>query len=159
MLIQAKIILILLALMALMGAGGYWYYTHMENKLAASQEKVLVLDIANKAKQVEIDKLKVDIEKRNKIASDTEQAFTTSRTQVDAMRKKLTGKTKSGAPKDLGKAANSNPLIIQNAINRGTADQSRCFEILSGSPLTEEEKNGTVKNGICPELVVTSKSK
>jgi hypothetical protein len=44
-------------------------------------------------------------------------------------------------------------LLFNNAVNHGTSDQLRCFELVTGSQLTEEEKNGKKKNSICPELL------
>ena len=32
-------------------------------------------------------------------------------------------------------------------------DTNRCNEIVTGSPLTEQERSGQVTNTICPELV------
>jgi hypothetical protein len=38
-------------------------------------------------------------------------------------------------------------------VNRGTKDALRCNELITGAPLTTEEKSGKVKNGICDELI------
>jgi len=155
MLLQAKIILILLALMALMSAGGYAYFKYSQEQLDVQKAKVVVLDIANKTKQLHIEKMEADEKKQALIRAEVDKDFAKARKDVEDMRARFSGKTKSGADKNIGKAAIEKTVIIQTAVNRGTADQNRCFEVLSGSPLTEGETNGTIKNSICPELFPT----
>ena len=41
--------------------------------------------------------------------------------------------------------------VIEKIINNATDNSQRCFEILTGSPLTEKEKNATKKSEINPE--------
>ena len=56
---------------------------------------------------------------------------------------------------DLEAAAIANAEGIERAVNRGTKNAGRCFEILSGSPLTEEELNAENENAFnkeCPWL-------
>lgn len=44
---------------------------------------------------------------------------------------------------DMGKLAEQKPALIENIVNDATEDLNRCFEILSGSPLTMEEIDAT----------------
>lgn len=46
------------------------------------------------------------------------------------------------------------PKLVEKIINNATDMRMRCFEIASGAALTEDEKNGTVKNTVCPQLLV-----
>ena len=43
------------------------------------------------------------------------------------------------------------PGAVERVINKGADNATRCIEIASGSPLTEEEKNATKKSEINPE--------
>ena len=57
--------------------------------------------------------------------------------------------------RDVGKLAIAKPDAIQRITNKGSANATRCIEIASGSPLTEEEKNATLKSQInseCPSI-------
>ena len=57
--------------------------------------------------------------------------------------------------RDVGKLAIAKPDAIQRITNKGSANATRCIEIASGSPLTEEEKNATKKSEInteCPSI-------
>ena len=42
-------------------------------------------------------------------------------------------------------------MVIEKIINNATDNSQRCFEILTGSPLTEKEKNASKKSEINPE--------
>ena len=56
---------------------------------------------------------------------------------------------------DLTAAAQSNPEGIEKAVNRGTENSARCFELLSGAELTEKERSATdgiTFNKECPWL-------
>ena len=53
--------------------------------------------------------------------------------------------------RDIGKLAIDRTKVIERIINKGSDNATRCIEIASGSPLTEEEKNATKKSGINPE--------
>ena len=57
--------------------------------------------------------------------------------------------------RDVGKLAIAKPDAIERITNKGSALATRCIEIASGSPLTEEEKNATLKSQInteCPSI-------
>ena len=61
--------------------------------------------------------------------------------------------TKDGQTRNIGAMANKEPQRVEDSINRGTKDAGRCNEIISGSPLTQDEKDGKIKNSICPDLL------
>ena len=57
--------------------------------------------------------------------------------------------------RDFGKLAIQRTEAIQRIMNKGSKNAARCIEIASGSPLTEEEKNATLKSQInseCPSI-------
>jgi len=57
--------------------------------------------------------------------------------------------------RDVGKLAIQKTESIESITNKGSANATRCIEIASGSPLTEEEKNATKKSEInteCPSI-------
>ena len=53
--------------------------------------------------------------------------------------------------RDIGKLAIDRTKVIERIINKGSDNATRCIEIASGSPLTEDEKNATKKSEINPE--------
>jgi len=57
--------------------------------------------------------------------------------------------------RDVGKLAIQRTESIERITNKGSANATRCIEIASGSPLTDEEKNATKKSEInteCPSI-------
>ena len=52
---------------------------------------------------------------------------------------------------DIGKLAENKPGLVERIINGASKSAARCVEIASGSPLTEEELNGT-PNRECPSF-------
>jgi len=57
--------------------------------------------------------------------------------------------------RDVGKLAIAKTKSIERITNKSSANATRCIEIASGSPLTEEEKNATKKSEInseCPSI-------
>lgn len=157
MFVTSKIILVLLAIIAIMSAAGYYGYSYLEGKIDREQAKNIQLTIANESKEKQITQMKEDAEKLTAIREKVDADFAKARNEVQKMRNKFEGKTSSGVDKNIGKAAIEQTQIIEKAVNQGTVAQTRCFEILSGAPLTEGELNGTIKNNICPEYFPTTK--
>ena len=52
---------------------------------------------------------------------------------------------------DIGNLAENKPGLVEKIINNASKSAQRCVEIASGSPLTEEELNGT-PNRECPSF-------
>ncbi len=56
---------------------------------------------------------------------------------------------------EIGILAQAKPKLVEKIVDKGTKDVLRCYEILTGSPLTEEEINVTKKskaNSSCPDV-------
>ena len=83
------------------------------------------------------------------------EAYTSIRRQNQALADKL-------QQIDLTAAAIANAEGIERAVNRGTENAGRCFELLSGAELTEAERtaqNGNAFNKECPWLYDDYKSR
>ena len=60
----------------------------------------------------------------------------------------------AGDRRDIGALSVNRPKSIEKILNKDEVHERRCFEIIGGSPLTEEELNATKKsqiNTVCPE--------
>jgi len=55
---------------------------------------------------------------------------------------------------DIGNLAENKPKLVERIINGASKSAARCVEIASGSPMTEEELNGT-PNRECPGFWAT----
>jgi len=139
--------LLLVVIMALTGVG-YWYYTTSQATIQVLTANNAKLDTAIQLNEETITSLQEDytkvVEQNNKIQAE----YADIRQQNNRLRDKLSGL-------DLGLIASEKPDSIERAINRGTINAGRCFEILSGARLTEKEtnaENGEQFNKECPWL-------
>ena len=128
--------------------GFSWYYKESQSKIQILTENNAKLDMAVKTNEETIGALQKDYAAaaaENKRINDEYAAI---RRQNSILASKL-------ADIDLSLLASQKPDSIERAVNRGTVNAGRCFELLSGSPLTEDEKNakdGVTFNKECPWL-------
>lgn len=142
--IGASIVGCLLLVTAVIGA--YEYVTGIKEDLQTSQQNVQLLKNAVQDQQALINSLKAD-QKQIAVAQQTITNQMVARAQeIQTLTKRLN---------NLATKALSNPTATEMAINKGTANAIRCMEIVSGSPLTEAEKNANTIEQInkeCPDL-------
>jgi cell division protein FtsB len=134
-----------------MGAGGYVYYTDTQARIAILQENNAKLNTAVQLNEDTITSLQADYAK----ASDQLNALNEEYTSIRRQNQQLADKLQRI---DLTAAAIANPEGIEKAVNRGTVNAGRCFELLSGAKLTEDERNAEndiAFNKECPWLYDT----
>lgn len=142
------IIIFIVSIVAALSGGAYFYYTSTQKTISILKENNLKLEMAVKTNEETIKSLEANYAAASEQLQKTNQAFAEIRRQNNRLSSKL-------ADMDLGLIAIEKPDSIERAINRGTVNAGRCFEILSGSPLTEEELNATdaqTFNKECPWL-------
>lgn len=127
---------ILIGIILIMGLGGYWYYTDTQKRMAILVENNAQLELAVATNEQAIQSLQADYAAAQAENTRINQAYAEIRRQNSRLADKL-------SDIDLGLLAAEKPDSIERAINRGTVNAGRCFEILSGSPLTETEQNAT----------------
>ena len=83
------------------------------------------------------------------------KALYASKENIDEVNKKLQAdkdKLSNRLSKhDIGNLAENKPGLVEKIINKASDSAVRCMEIASGSPLTEEELNGS-PNRECPSF-------
>ena len=139
---------LLFVVILVMGGIGYWYYTDTQERMAILQENNAQLNIAVQTNEETINSLQADYAAIQAENTRISAEYAAIRRQNSILADKL-------ADMDLGLLASQRPESIERAVNRGTENAGRCFEILSGSPLTEEERNATdgeTFNKECPWL-------
>tara|TARA_B100001750_G_scaffold116440_1_gene92282 strand:+ start:883 stop:1344 length:462 start_codon:yes stop_codon:yes gene_type:complete len=144
--IQVVIILVLL-----LGAGGFGGYTWIQ-KLQAD----------NKVLQVNHAKLEGAVAEQEAVIGDLtrqaeaiQQANNDLRAQTNKLAADKTNLAKKLGKHELDILAQNKPVLVQRVINRASGRVKRCFEILTGSPLTEQEKNASKPsefNSECPSI-------
>jgi septal ring factor EnvC (AmiA/AmiB activator) len=139
---------VMFLIMCAMGGIGYWYYNDTQERMAILQENNAKLEIAVATNEEALESLQADYASaQNEIAS-LNDAYTAIRRQNQRLADKL-------QEIDLTAAAIANAEGIERAVNRGTENAGRCFELLSGAELTEKERtaeNDIAFNKECPWL-------
>ena len=135
-------------LVLLLGGSGlfYWYYNDTQARLADLVENNAKLEIAVQTNEAALKSVQEDLAKANEETQKVNDEFSKIRAQNNVLANKL-------SKHDLGVLGAAKPALVENILNNTSA--SRCFDLLSGAELTEEEKNATSAkafNSECPWL-------
>ena len=140
--LQIKIIL---ALVLLAGAGGgYLYVNKLQKDNAILKTNQIKLETAVAESNQVIEQQSKDLKKIRSTLEEVEELNDKLQADKDSLNKRL-GKH------DIGNLAENKPGLVEKIINKASDSAARCVEIASGSPLTEEELNGT-PNRECPSF-------
>lgn len=134
-------------LLAMIG-GATWYYHWSQEEIKILRENNVKLEFAVKENEKTIQAAKEDSKKSAATLVETNKKFDAARKENNKLKDKL-------SKHELGYLAIRHPALVEKSINHGTKDAGRCFEILSGAPLSDAEKSATKKseaNTICPDI-------
>ena len=138
-----------LILLVLGGVGaGYVYVQNLQKNLEVAVANNARLETAVATNEATIGALQADYGRIQTELNRVNTEFAATRAQNNLLRDRLSNI-------DLGLLAQTRPDSIERAVNRGTVNAGRCFEILSGSPLTDQEREATSGdefNRECPWL-------
>ena len=134
-----------LILVMLAGAGGgYLYVNKLQKDNAILKTNAIKLESAVDNQKAVIEQQTQDLKKIRSTLKEIEEVNAKLQADRDALNKRL-GKH------DIGNLAENKPGLVEKIINKASDSAARCMEIASGSPLTEEELNGT-PNRECPSF-------
>lgn len=140
-------------LLSLLTAAAYYYYNSTQQRIENLIEQSVIL--AENAKQLRsaneknletIDTLQEDFAKVRENYERVQDEFQVIRLHNKELRERL-------AVKQLDTLAAEKTVLVERTINKASDNALRCFELLSGSPLTEKEKNAKTErefNSECP---------
>ena len=140
--LQIKIILGLIILAS--AGGGYWYVQKLQKDNAILKSNQVKLETAVAESNQVIEQQSKDLKKIRTTLKEVEELNDRLQADKDSLNKRL-GKH------DIGNLAENKPGLVEKIINKASDSAARCVEIASGSPLTEEELNGT-PNRECPSF-------
>ena len=129
-------------------AGFYWYYKDSQAKIMILQANNAKLELAVQTNEQTIKTLQLNYEQAAQQVSQVNTELNDSRSQNKELQLRL-------SKHEIGALAAAKPGLVQNVINAATANSGRCFELLSGAPLTTKErdaKNAKAFNSECPWL-------
>lgn len=154
MALKLYLFMFLLSIVGGLGFAGYKYYTSTQQTIRILTENNVKLEVAVKTNEETITSLQTDYASAQTQLTEINAAYTSIRRQNQVLADKL-------QQIDLTAAAIANPVGVERAVNRGTENAGRCFELLSGAPLTDKEKEATDAtsfNKECPWLYNDYKS-
>ena len=132
-----------LVLVMLAGAGGgYLYINKLQKDNATLKSNQIKLESAVEDQKAVIESQAEDFKKIRSTLTKLEEENAKLLKDKQDLAKRL-GKH------DIGNLAENKPGLVERIINGASKSAARCVEIASGSPLTEEELNGT-PNRECP---------
>lgn len=142
-------------LITLMSGAAYYYYNTTQKQIATLiannatlTANVQTLTNANTQNIRTIEDLQSSYQKVQEDYSRVQSEFQVIRMQNTELRERL-------GRHELDALAAAKPRLVERTINRASDNATRCFELLSGAPLTESEKNAKSErefNSECPWL-------
>ena len=129
---------------AVIGAGAYVMKLQRDNTIL--KENAVKLESAISEQKQVIENQKKDFAEILEANKKINELVNNLKKDLDDLDKRFSKKDR-----DIGKLAIDRTKVIERIINKGSDNATRCIEIASGSPLTEEEKNATKKSEINPE--------
>jgi predicted transcriptional regulator len=134
-----------LVLVMMAGAGGgYLYVQKLQKDNATLKSNQIKLESAVEDQKNVIESQAADFKKIRSTLDKVQK-------EKDKLEKDKASLTKRLGKHDIGNLAENKPGLVERIINGASKNATRCAEIASGSPLTEEELNGT-PNRECPSF-------
>lgn len=150
-----KVWIIIGILITLMSGAAYFYYSTTQNRIAGliANNATLTANVqtitnANEQNVQTIEDLQTAYIKVQEDFSRVQSEFQIIRMQNTELRERL-------GRHELNALAAAKPKLVERTINNASDNAARCFELLSGAPLTENERNATSEkqfNSECPWL-------
>jgi hypothetical protein len=138
-----------MALISFVMAGAfYWYYNDTQERMSILNANNAKLEVAIQISEDAVTSLQESYAKANEELTKVNSEFASIRQQNRVLSDKL-------GRHDIGNLAENKPGLVERVINGASIKAGRCFELLSGAPLTDKEKeaeNGNSFNSECPWL-------
>ena len=139
-----KIKLILMVIMLAGAGGGYLYVKKLQKDNLTLKINQSKLETAIEDNNAVIEQQTADLKKIISTLSELDEVNKKLQADKDNLSNRLN-------KHDIGNLAENKPGLVEKIINKASDSAVRCMEIASGSPLTEEELNGS-PNRECPSF-------
>jgi len=141
-------LLILTVVIGAVGFGAWKYYQYTQEQIRIYAVNAATAELAQQNAEAAIESIKKDMVEIQAQYKAVSEEFEVAKGRVSKLEEKL-------SEHEIGNLAQKKPKLIEKIIDKGTADVLRCYEILTGSPLTDEEIAVTKKskaNTTCPDV-------
>ena len=152
---MSYIVMILIVIMGIGGGGGYMYYQNSQQEKAVLIAEAAVRDTKIALQNEALAQAEKDRAKIQQVVDGLNQRFAQSQKDYDNLVGRFGKLSANFGTRDIGKLAENKPKLIERVISKASARVLRCFEILSGSPLTNKEITATKPSQInteCPSV-------
>tara|TARA_R110000822_G_scaffold2176_3_gene10515 strand:- start:2006 stop:2479 length:474 start_codon:yes stop_codon:yes gene_type:complete len=136
---KIKMLLILTVVIGAVGFGAWKYYQYTQEQIRIYAVNAATAELAQQQAEAAVESLKRDMVEIQAQFTAVSSKFEVAKGRVDALEDKL-------SEHEIGDLAQKKPKLIEKIIDKGTQDVLRCYEILTGSPLTEDEIAVTKKS-------------
>ena len=136
---KIKMLLILTVVIGAVGFGAWKYYQYTQEQIRIYAVNAATAELAQQEAEAAIESLKRDMVEIQQQFTVVSKKFEVAKGRVSALENKL-------SEHEIGDLAQKKPKLIEKIIDKGTQDVLRCYEILTGSPLTEDEIAVTKKS-------------
>ena len=150
-----KLAMIMLVIMGVVGGIGYLYYQDTQERMAILNANNAKLEQATATQTAAIEAMEEDIAAAAEVQKTTAKEFEVARQQVANLQDKFNKTSALLGKRDIGTLGVAKPKAISRIITKGAKNINRCFEIISGQPLTEKETNANKPsqlNSSCPTV-------
>jgi|DEB19_MinimDraft_3_1074340.scaffolds.fasta_scaffold87179_3 chromosome segregation ATPase len=120
----------------------YIDYKRLQGKAIDLSKQVENFQSEIMIQQEQIHTLQNSFEKQKTVRQELNKEIKIVTREIDSLQKKV-------LEHDVAFLASKKPILIQNAINNGTAEMVRCMELATGAEAKANEKNKT-----CPSLII-----
>lgn len=138
-------------LISIMSGGVYYYYTSTQSRIEALIENNTALNENNKQLATANNRNLQTIDDLQDSYQEIQKEFTQVQSEFRVIQMQNSELLERLGRHDLGALALSKPELIQRTINNASGKVNRCFEVLSGSPIKNNETNTE-----CPWLFSTN---
>ena len=132
-------LLILTVVIGAVGFGAWKYYQYTQEQIRIYAVNAATAELAQQEAEAAIESLKRDMVEIQQQFTVVSKKFEVAKGRVSVLENKL-------SEHEIGDLAQKKPKLIEKIIDKGTQDVLRCYEILTGSPLTEKEIAVTKKS-------------
>lgn len=141
-----KFYLLLAAMFIGMAGAFYWYYS-------TTQAKIEILLQNNAIYEHSLQESQETIEYLRSVYNHAADTIASINKDMNAIRQENNELNRRVAELNLSDMARRNPSELEDSVNSDFRRLNRCFEILAGAELTEEERNAQMESGsnnLCP---------
>lgn len=138
---KVYIIIAIISLFSLIGGGAYYYYTTTQNTIMQLTENNATLKSNQEELEGAVATANETIEFQEQNFERIREQYQQSQRELNEIRQQNSRLRERLSEHDISALAEAKPELVERIINNASEKAMRCFEILSGAPLTDDERN------------------